>query len=518
MRPRGTTVTLRFGEILDQTGALYTENLRSARATDHYTAKGDPAGETWHPRFTFHGFRYVEASGLKESDELELTGVALYSDMKSTGTFSCSNPLLNQLQHNIVWGQKSNFLEVPTDCPQRDERLGWTGDAQIFVRTAAFNMDVQGFFRKWIRDIVDSQFEDGAIPPVVPRIDFSDFTDGGPAWADAAIICPWTIYLCYGDRKILEDSFAMMKRFFDFTLKQRTRDFIRGHPDLGLWGGFGDWLALDGGGKTEGITPKDLLGTAFLAHDADLLSKICDVLGHPAEARRYQALHRKIVAAFQRRFVTADGLVVSGTQTAHVLALHFGLLAERHRPVVTQALVKDIEERGFHLATGFVGTPYLLDVLEANGRLDVAYRLLEQATFPSWLFPVKNGATTIWERWDGWTAEKGPQHKEMNSYNHYAYGAVGAWMVRSVAGLDAAEPGYRHIIFRPRPGGSITWAKADLDTPHGQTRIHWALGKAGLKLDLLVPKDVRATLQPPPGFGAVKKLGHGRHRITLKKT
>jgi alpha-L-rhamnosidase len=516
---RGTTVTLRFGEILDQTGALYTENLRSARATDHYTAKGDPAGETWQPRFTFHGFRYVEVSGLKESDEFELTAVVLYSDMKSTGAFSCSNPLLNQLQHNIVWGQKSNFLEVPTDCPQRDERLGWTGDAQIFVRTAAFNMDVQGFFRKWMRDFIDAQFDNGAIPPVVPRVDFSDFTDGGPAWADAAIICPWTIYLCYGDRKILEDSLNMMKRFFDFTLKQRTRDFIRGHPDLGLWGGFGDWLALDGGGKTEGITPKDLIGTAFLAHDADLLARICDVLGHPAEARRYQALHRKIVAAFQQRFVTADGLVVSGTQTAHVLALHFGLLTERHRPVVTQALVKDIEERGFHLATGFVGTPYLLDVLEANGRLDVAYRLLEQETLPSWLFPVKNGATTIWERWDGWTPEKGPQHKEMNSYNHYAYGAVGAWMVRSVAGLelDAAEPGYRHIIFRPRPGGSITWAQADLETLHGRTRIHWALGKVGLKLDLLVPKGARATLQPPSGFGPALKLGPGRHRMTLKK-
>ena len=517
--PRGTTLTLRFAEILESEGKIYTENLRSARATDYYTAKGDPAGETWEPLFTFHGFRYLEISGVKKGCEVEVTGVVLYSDMKVTGRFACSNPLLNQLQHNIVWGQKSNFIEVPTDCPQRDERLGWTGDAQIFARTATFNMDVRAFFHKWMRDMREAQGATGAVPPVIPEYNFG-FPDGGPAWADAAIICPWTIYLCYGDRPILEENFELMERYFDFLTRERVKDDIRGHPDVDPWGGFGDWLALDGGGKTEGITPKDLIGTAFYAHDAELLAKICDVLGKRSEARRYRARRTEIVTAFQRRFVTSDGLLVSGTQTACVLALHFNLLTQKHRRAVAKALVKDIESRGFHLATGFVGTPYLLEVLEDCGRLDVAYRLLEQETFPSWLFPVKNGATTIWERWDGWSPEKGPQHKEMNSYNHYAYGAVGAWMVRSVAGLelDPAEPGYRHIIFRPRPGGTLTWAEAELETPQGKTRIRWDSTKAGLKVDLTVPKGARATLRPPDANGKEIAFSPGRHKMTLKKT
>lgn len=515
---RGTLVRLRFSEILEPNGDPYIENLRGARATDYYVCKGE-GQEVWEPRFTFHGFRYVEVHGLKDSDEIEVTGVVLHSDIKPTGSFRCSNELLNQLQHNIVWGQKSNFIEVPTDCPQRDERLGWTGDAQVFVRTAAFNMDVRGFFHKWVRDIRDAQYPSGAVPSVVPEKGFTGEDDGGPAWSDATIICPWTIYLCYGDKQILTDHYTSMQRYLDYLGREKCKGLIRCHWEVDKWGGYGDWLALDGSGKVDGGTSKDLIGTAFYAHDAGLLAQIAAVLGHQDDAVKYRKLRAEIIEVFQRRYLTPDGLIASGTQTAAVLALHFNLVENaEQRKLLANELARDVEKRGFHLATGFVGTPYLLEVLEENGYLDVAYKLLEQETFPSWLFPVKNGATTIWERWDGWTPEKGPQDKGMNSYNHYAYGAVGAWMYRSVAGLelDPAQPGYAHIIFRPRPGGTITWAEASLETAHGVVSIRWEKSGADLKLDLTVPAGTHATLLPPAGFGAAQELKPGRHQLTLK--
>lgn len=534
---RGSTIRLRFAEILNPDGSLYTENLRAARCTDYYTCKGGGEIETWEPRFTFHGFRYVEVEvvgkilqafgntwkGIGPDNHLEVIGQVLHSDTPPTGTFRCSHEGLNQLQHNIVWGQKSNFFEVPTDCPQRDERLGWTGDAQVFIRTAAFNMDVREFFHKWLRDMRDSQTEHGGIPCVIPSPWHGDqvTTDGGPAWADAAVICPWTIYLCYGDRKILEDNYAMMEKFMTFMGEKRCKGFIRSHPDAVEWGGFGDWLALDGGGKTEGITPFDLIGTAFYAYDANLMAQIATILGRYDDAKKYRVLHEKIAEAFRQRYITPDGLVASGTQTAYVLALHFGLVDQSLRSAVAHQLARDIEKRGNHLATGFVGTPYILDVLESEGHLDVAYKLLEQETFPSWLFPVRNGATTIWERWDGWTPDKGVQDKGMNSFNHYAYGAVGAWMYRTVAGLelDPAEPGYKHVIFRPRPGGSISWAEASLKTAQGTVAIRWELKGSELHLKLTVPPDSHATVSLPEGFsGNVPvKVGAGEHSFIAQK-
>jgi len=512
----GRTITLRFAEILNPDGTLYTENLRGARVTDYYTCKSDQT-EAWEPHFTFHGFRYVEIFGVKEDETFEIKGIVLHSDTPPTGSFSCSHPLLNQLQSNITWGQKSNFLEVPTDCPQRDERLGWTGDAQVFIRTAAFNMDVRGFFHKWLRDLADTQTPEGAIMRVAPNYLAIGISDGGPAWSDAMVICPWTIYICYGDREVLEENYEPMVRYHTYLTKKLTLDHIRSHPDVDPWGGHGDWLALDGSGKTEGITPRDLIGTAFYAYDTEILAKTAEILGKKEDSSRFAALHKKIAAAFCRRFVTEDGLIVSGTQTSYVLALHFRLLPEKLRPVAAKALAQDVEKRGFHLATGFVGTPYILDVLTENGHLDTAYKLLEQETFPSWLFPVKNGATTIWERWDGWTPDKGFQDKGMNSFNHYAYGAVGSWMYQTVAGLDLdpSEPGYRHIIFKPRPGGTITSAQADLKTPHGKASIRWEKSKAGLKLSLTVPPGTRATLLPPEGFGKAQSLKPGNHKLTL---
>jgi alpha-L-rhamnosidase len=519
----GTTIRLRFAEILQPDGNLYIENLRSAKCTDYYTCKGGGT-ETWEPYFTFHGFRYIEVDGVPEGDFLEVTGIVLHSDIPPIGSFRCSNELLNQLQHNIVWGQKSNFLEVPTDCPQRDERLGWTGDAQVFVRTAAFNMNVQGFFHKWMQDARDSQRASGAIPCVIPAV-WEDaegpWQDGGPAWSDATVICPWTIYLCYGDRKILEDHYDSMKKYMENMTQNHCKGHIRSHPDLNKWTAFGDWLALDGGGKTEGITPHDLIGTAYYAYDTEIMAKTAEILGRQDDAKKYRILHGEIVEAFRRRYVTPEGLVASGTQTAYVLALHFGLVDESVRAKTAHELARHIKEKGFHLATGFVGTPYILDALEQSGHIDVAYKLLEQETFPSWIFPIKNGATTIWERWDGWTPEKGPQDKGMNSYNHYAYGAVGDWMYHTVAGLelDPTAPGYKKIVFRPRPGGTITWAEASLETPQGRVAIRWDSKDSELQLQLTVPNGSTAKLSLPEGYTTQGStdLGAGNHTIIARK-
>ncbi len=521
---KGTTVRLRYAEILGPDGGIYTENLRKARATDYYTCKGT-SQEQWEPRFTFHGFRYVEITGLCIGDDVELVGIVLHSDIKQTGTFQCSSALLNQLQSNILWGQKSNFLEVPMDCPQRDERLGWTGDAQVFIKTAAFNMDVREFFRKWLQDGRDAQGERGNVPCVWPQLfehakeDSPDY-DGGPAWSDAMVICPWVVYLCYGDLSILSEHYGAMERFMEFLNKYCCRDLIRSHPDVLVWRGFGDWLALDGSDQVEGGTPKDLIGTAFYAYDARIMSQAAGALGFEGDAHKYRSLYKEIKAAFQRQYVNSDGTIVSGTQTAYSLALHFGLVEDALRAAVAQRLITHIEQQDYHLATGFVGTPYLLHVLEATGHLDAAYKLLEQETFPSWIFPVKNGATTIWERWDGWSADKGLQNKAMNSFNHYAYGAVGEWMYSSVAGLDLDPlvPGYQHIVFRPQPGGTLTWAEATLDTPYGLAGIKWSLEDERLIVRLQIPPHCHGTFQVPSGYMAkVEKMGSGIHHIVANK-
>jgi alpha-L-rhamnosidase len=512
---RGARVDLQHAEMLEK-GALYLENLRGAKAKDTYTLKGEGV-EVWEPRFTFHGFQFAEIAwwiGEGQSVTIEkVVAVVLHSDMQPSGTFKCSHPLLNQLEHNIVWGQKGNFLEVPTDCPQRNERLGWTGDAQAFVRTAAFHFDVQSFFHKWLRDMRDAQTAQGAIPAVIPYLRGLP-EDGGPAWADAVCICPWTIYQCYGDEAIVRENYDCMAGYMDYLAKHKVKDFIRAHPDVDEWGGFGDWLALDGGKLTEGMTPRELIGTAMYANNARIMAEAAELLGKTADVKKYRELHGKIVEAFRNRYVSPDGLVYGMTQTSYVLALHFGLIPPAQRANAALELVRNIRKNGMHLATGFVGTPYLLHVLEAAGHLDVAYALLEQETFPSWLFPVKNGATTIWERWDGWTPEKGFQDKGMNSFNHYAYGAVGDWMVSTVAGLEIGAPGYKKIVFKPRPGGTITWAEAKLRTPQGEAGIRWELKDGKLALDLTVPPGSEAELSLPSGWKAeAGALKPGAHKI-----
>ena len=517
---RGRTLVIRHAEVLKPDGALYLDNLRSARATDYYTLKGG-GPETWEPRFTFHGFRYAEITWAGAASDVRIEsadGIVLHSDLAPTGNFACSNPLLNQLAHNIRWGLKGNFLDIPTDCPQRDERLGWTGDAQVFARTAAFFCDVQGFFHKWLQDLRDAQGENGAVPCFAPCPGaFGLSGDGGPAWADATFICAWNLYLCYGDLQILRDHYPSMVRYFDYLSAHKVKDFIRSHPDVDTWGGFGDWLALDGSGQTRGGTPRDLIGTAFYAHAADILARSAALLGKPEEAERYRALRGHIAEAFARRFLEPGGRVAGGTQTSYVLALHFGLVPEHDRSQAAAELVRLIEANGNRIGTGFVGTPYILGVLEDTGHLATAYRLLEQEAFPSWLFPVKNGATTMWEHWDGWTPDKGFRDPTMNSFNHYAYGAVGAWMVTAVAGLelDPAEPGYRHIRFKPRPGGSITHAQASLQTRFGVASIQWALKDEVLCIAMTVPEGAWATLDLPEATGrAPETLKSGNHAIS----
>ncbi len=515
--PAGSTITLRHAEALNPDGSLYTTNLRSARQTDHYTLSGQ-GEETWEPRFTFHGFRYAELSGYGGTpDAGTLTGVVLHSDMQPTGSFECSDPLLNQLQHNIEWGQRGNFVDVPTDCPQRDERLGWTGDAQVFVRTAAFNFDVAGFFSRWARDAEDAQSPAGAYPMTVPNPVAStarggpvpaSALDGGPAWADAGVIVPWTIYLCYGDAGLLAERYSSMRRYVEF-LNETSRDGLRCYEDYEGWRGYGDWLALDGSTDHFGNTSKELLGTAFFAHSSHLLAKIAGVLGKTDDAERYRTMFERVRRAFQERFVTPRGLIGGATQTAYVLALHFELLPAELRPAALGELVADIERRGDHLSTGFVGTPYIAWVLTENGRADVAFKLLKQTKWPSWLYSVTQGATTIWERWDGWTHDRGFQNPGMNSFNHYAYGAIGDWMYARVAGidLDPAQPGYRQIVMRPQLGGGLTSASAELRSPRGPIRSAWQLAGGALSWRIEVPANASATVYVPCAAGAAVREG-----------
>ena len=494
--PRGLTVRLRYGERLDADGSLYTANLRKARATDFYTLKGE-GEETYQPRFTFHGFQYVEVA--TADGELEgapqLVGVVLHSDTPLSGEFSCSDPLVNQLQRNIQRSQRGNFLEVPTDCPQRDERLGWTGDAQAFVGTAAFNMDVAAFFTKWQDDLADAQKSDGAVPPLVPHCCLGP--DGGPAWADALLICPWTMYRIYGDTRLLREHYGTFTRFLDYLIAT-SPGHLRCVEESGEQPCFGDWLALDGSPDSFGGTAKGLIGTAFFAHSAALLARIASVLGKKEDARKYRRLAGKVKETFNRAYVGEDGLVVPGTrtQTAHVLALGFDLLPEAARPAAAAALADDITARGNHLSTGFVGTPYLAPVLTRAGRVDVAFALLHQKSWPSWLYAVTQGATSIWERWDGWTQEKGFQSVSMNSFNHYAYGAVGEWLYGSVAGIGVGAPGYRRIVIRPHTG-DLTSARASYHSMYGLIESAWERDDERLTLEVVVPPNTRATVHVP---------------------
>ncbi|HEX8726161.1 MAG TPA: family 78 glycoside hydrolase catalytic domain, partial [Gemmatimonadaceae bacterium] len=508
--PAGTKVTMRFAEVMGHDGNVYTANLRRAKQTDVYIMNGG-GPETFEPHFTYHGFRYVAVSGLPAaSDSATITGIVVSSALSPTGTFATSDTMLNRLQHNIVWGQRGNFLSVPTDCPQRDERLGWTGDAQVFARTAAFNMDVNGFFSNWLVDMSLDQHADGSEPWVIPNPMGGDSTDkaGTAGWGDAAVIVPWTMYLAYGDRALLARQFPGMRAWVDFEKRQAGPS--------GVWRPgwqFGDWLAYHStdAGYPGATTGTDLIATAYLAHSADLVSRAADALGFTAEHAKYAELFEQERAAFDREFVTAAGRVGENTQTAYALALQFDLLPDSLVQNAGRRLVADLRLHDMHLTTGFLGTPDILDALVRTGHLKEAYTLLEQRTYPSWLYPITRGATTMWERWDGIEPDGSFEDPSMNSFNHYAFGAVGDWMYRTIAGidLDPQGPGYEHSIIAPRAGGGLTSARASIETPYGTLASAWMLGAGGaFTLDVTVPANTWATVTIPGAtVDAVRERG-----------
>jgi alpha-L-rhamnosidase len=484
----GETIQLRFAEMLSKDGTVYTANLRGARATDRFTL-ATRGTETFEPSFTTHGFRYVELTGAKSDPGIDaITGIVVGSNNPQTGEFQCSNALVNQLQHNILWGERGNYLSIPTDCPQRDERLGWMGDAQIFARTATYNNDVAAFLIKWTQDVVDAQSPEGGFSDVSPRK--GDTSDGAPAWGDAGVIVPYTVYLAYGDKHLLQERYPAMRHWIEYI------DSV--NPDH-IWinrsnNNFGDWL------NVNDDTPRDVISTAYFAYSTDLVAKTARILGNQDDAEKYEKLHNAIVAAFDQKFVDADVKIKGDTQTSYVLALRFDLLPEDQRSRAAKRLADHIMiDRKGHLSTGFVGVGYLNPTLTANGYSDVAYKLLTNDTYPSWGYSIRQGATTIWERWDGYTADKGFQDPGMNSFNHYSLGSVGEWMYRTVAGidLDPSDPGFKKIVIHPIPGGGLTWARAKFRSVHGLIESGWKVEDGKFILDVTIPQNTTAKVYVP---------------------
>ncbi|KAA1418114.1 Bacterial alpha-L-rhamnosidase [Mumia zhuanghuii] len=492
----GEKVRLRYGEEINADGTLYTENLRSARATDYYTARGDRV-ETYEPRYTFHGFRYVELTGLPgKPSRRDLVGKVLGTDAPMTGTFETSDPMLNQLQSNIVWSQRGNFLSVPTDCPQRDERMGWTGDINVFAPTAAFNMDVSTFLGdKWLQDLRDAQRPDGAVTDVVPYVPVVGAGNAG--WGDAAITVPYTVWQTYGDTNVIEESYDSMAAWVAY-LKKNSTGLIR--PDAG----YGDWLNLDDN------TPRDLIGTAYFAHVTRLLSEMAEAIGKDADAATYAALADDVREAFVDKYVGDDGALPGDAQAGYVLALSYGLIPDDLVDDAADRLVANLERHDWHLATGFLGTPDLLPVLTKTGHTDVAYKLINQRTYPSWGYEVDKGATTIWERWNSIMPDGSFGDVGMNSFNHYAYGAVGNWMYQTIGGIqpDPEQPGYRHFTIAPQPGGDLDHADARYESGYGEIRSRWSRKHGRLTLQVTVPVNTTATVKiPASSVDAVTERG-----------
>lgn len=492
---KGDVVKLQFAEVLDKEGNFFTKNLRSAEATDTYILKGE-GEETFHPHFTFHGFRFIKVTGYPGTlTPDKITGMVIHSNMDQTGTFITSNPLINQLQSNIQWSQRDNFLDIPTDCPQRDERVGWTGDAQVFSMTAAYNFNVAAFYTKWLQDLKVDQLANGEVPNIIPDM-WNNKLGGTTGWADVAVIMPWTVYQSYGDKRILEQQYASMKGWVDYMVKNAGDDYLWNQPNKWHWG---DWLAFhsdkpDYAGST---TEKDLIATAYYHYSSTLVSKAAAVLGNQADADKYAQIAEKVKQAFIKEYTTANGRLVSHTQTAYALALSFDLLPEDMRSKSAKYFSDDVEKFG-HLTTGFLGTPLLCPTLSAIGRDDLAFMLLNRKEYPSWLYPVTQGATTIWERWDTQKPD-GTIIDGMNSFNHYAYGAIGEWLYTHVGGLkiDANNPGYQNIILAPHPGGGLTQVSATHKSMYGDVKSSWEIKDGNFNYEVVVPANTTATVILP---------------------
>ena len=495
----GDKVELNCFEVLDKDGNVYLDNLRTAKATVTYICKG---GKTvFQPNFSFQGFQYAKIASYPGVPQInDFTAYALYSDMQRTGEFCCSNKDLNQLHHNILWGMRSNFLDVPTDCPQRDERLGWTGDAQIFCRAASYLMDTDAFFRKWLIDVAAEQTQEGGIPHVVPDVwsgknvkgkIFERGTHSAAAWADAAVIIPWTLYLMYGDKRVIEQQYGSMKAWIDF---------MSAHAKDCMWEyrmQFGDWVALDAKeGSYYGATPLELTNMAYYAYSTELFSRMAHVIGNEKDSQEYGELYKKIKEAYRRHFFTPEGRLNVQTQTAQIVSLHFHLVPEEFKQNVVDDLLRLLKERDGHLVTGFVGTPYFCQVLSDNGHAKEAYELLLKEDFPSWLYQVKQGATTVWEHWDGKKPDGSMWSPAMNSFNHYAYGAVGEWLYRGILGIECSEqePGFQRILLKPHIGGGLEYAEGFYESIYGRIVSRWERKKERVKFYMEIPDNTTAEI------------------------
>ncbi|MFE9680337.1 alpha-L-rhamnosidase [Streptomyces sp. NPDC006285] len=510
----GTTVRLRHAEVLDPDGTLYTANLRTAAATDTYTLKGG-GEEVYEPRFTFHGFRYVEVTGFPGTPTARnLTGRVMHTSAPFTLDFETDVPMLDTLHSNITWGQRGNFLSVPTDTPARDERLGWTGDINVFAPTAAYTMESARFLTKWLVDLRDAQTAEGAFTDVAPMV--GTVGNGVAGWGDAGVTVPWSLYRAYGDRQVVEDAWPSVRAWLTY-LEKNSDGLLRPAS------GYGDWL------NVSDETPKDVIATAYFAHSADLAARMAEVLGE--DPAPYTDLFARVRTAFRTAYVTGDGGVKGDTQTAYVLALSMDLLPDGLREAAADRLVALIEAKDWHLSTGFLGTPRLLPVLTDTGHTDVAYRLLLQRSFPSWGYQIDKGATTMWERWDSIRPDGSFQTPDMNSFNHYAYGSVGEWMYANIAGIAAGRPGYREIVVRPRPGGGVTSARATFTSVHGPVSTRWQRRSGRFVLTCSVPPNTTAEVWIPADAPdavthtsaaflrsedgcAVYRVGSGTHRFT----
>lgn len=493
-RITGDKLVIKYAETLDKDGNFYTENLRTARCTDTFIYGKEEVGMTVMPHFTFHGFRYICVEGAGTDVEPEqFTACALHTDMQPTGSFHSDNKLVNQLQSNIQWGQRGNFLDVPTDCPQRDERLGWTGDAQVFCGTASYNFNTALFFRKWLRDMAAETSAEWGVPHVVPNI-LGDQA-GAAAWSDAATIIPWTIYQAYGDKGMLAEQFPMMKAWVDYMHARVSEN--------GLWQtGFqyGDWLALDiesGSMDRTGGTDKYLVANAYYAYSTGIVRDAAAVLGYTDETKNYGKLYNEIIEAINMEFVTRSGRLVSETQTACVVMLYFNLVKPEFRERVLKTLEMNIGAHHGHLTTGFVGTPYLCHCLSENGYHELADEIFMKEDFPGWLYAVKKGATTIWERWNSVLPNGDFDESGMNSLNHYAYGSIGSWLYEKIAGIQPMEPGYKKIRIRPLLTKGMTEVSASYESVYGTIGSAWSCKDGKINVDVQIPANTTAVICLP---------------------
>lgn len=522
----GDKVTIRHAEMLHLDGSMSTENLRCARAVNTYTLRGDPDGEEWIPEFTYHGFQYVELSGFPETPDLSaVTGIVLHSDTPMHGAFECSDPMLNKLYQNIVWTQRGNFFEMPTDCPQRDERMGWTGDAQIYVRAATFNADIASFYTKWLRDLNDDQWDYGAYPPYAPRPLARPNEHHAAGWMDAGVICPWTIWQVYGDTRVISEHWRKMNDFMDWRLA-RDRGMTGAIDDCG----FGDWLSVG-----EVKTPIPFIDLAYHAYCARLMAEMADAIDRPHDGERYRQRADELAAAFQKAYLRDDGSLAVDNQSAYAIALFFDLIPADRQAASAAMLAELIRANGNKMTTGFLGTRPLLPVLSASGHHDIAGILIQQREYPSWGYPVENGATTIWERWDSYIKGRGVHEPSMNSFSHYAFGAVGEWMMSELAGIDRAAVGFDRVKIAPRPTGTITHASGSMETRHGRLACAWKIDDGGFAATITIPPNTTAEVVLPvagpieddgaplagrPGVRAVDgnrlTLGSGTYRLSGK--